>query len=385
MGDVLATGARTREATVPKSCSSPAQAPLRQSEWPARCSAHHVRQLARQLLPGSLESRYALGRSRAFFYACQGMHPLAPPFPSLSGAVLEKTFLLPTEQGGLRRLPCFAAGGDIGPTALAPPPEGIVMTRVEANRPALTIVASILLLNLHIAAGQATTAIALRTPARIVLGADSKVTTPDHQDGGSRCKIGSVNGVLWIEAGITVIPKVHFALSDVAASAMSANAPVSDRVAKFEDAIQSGLIPIMNRVRVSVPFFFADRLNKAWIQIAFASVEDGVPTLRVRSFVTRASPDRGAYLDIDRTDLPNPAFPETVFATLGHDEVVNAKLAAIAGDRQQWLKAKGEDHAVAELIGDEIAALPQDVGPPISVVDITRDGVNWISRGACAP
>jgi hypothetical protein len=257
--------------------------------------------------------------------------------------------------------------------------------RLATKHAPLAIVAATLLLNPHAGAAHATSAIALRTPARIVLGADGKVTTPDHKDGGSRCKIGSANQVFWIEAGIIVLPKLNFALSDITTGAMAANEPVSNRVARFEDVLQSTLTPIVNEVRNGAPFFFADRLDKAWIQIAFASFENGIPTLHVRSFITRASPARGAYLDINRVDLPDPAFPETVFATLGHDEVVNAKLAAIPGDRQQWLKAKGEDRAVAELIGDEIAALPQDVGPPVSVVDIGRDGVNWISHGACAP
>jgi hypothetical protein len=257
------------------------------------------------------------------------------------------------------------------------------MIRVATNRPVLMIVAVLLLVNVRIAVAHATSAIGLRTPSLIVLGADSKVTTPGHKDAGSRCKIGSANQVFWIEAGITVLPKANFALSDIAAGAMAAKEPVSGRVAKFEDVLQSTLLPIINEVRVSAPFFFADRLDKAWIQIAFASFENGVPTLRVRSFITRASPARGAYLEINRADLPNAAFPETVFATLGRDEAVKAKLAAIPGDRQQWLKAKGEDHAVAELIADEIAAVPQEVGPPISVVDIRPDGINWISRGAC--
>lgn len=257
------------------------------------------------------------------------------------------------------------------------------MTRVATSRPALMIVAVVLLLNVRIVAAYATSAIGLRTPALIVLGADSKVTTPDHEDAGSRCKIRGANQIFWIEAGITVLPKANFVLDDIAAGAMAADEPMSSRVAKFEDVLQSTLLPIMNKVRVSAPFFFADRLEKAWIQIAFASFENGIPTLRVRSFIAKASPARGAYLEINRADLPNAALPETVFASLGHDEVVKAKLAAIPGDRQQWLKAKGEDHAVEELIADEIAAVPQDVGPPISVVDIRRDGINWISRGVC--
>jgi hypothetical protein len=41
----------------------------------------------------------------------------------------------------------------------------------------------------------ATSAVAVRTPTFIVLGADSKVVTATHKDSGPRCKIKNANDV----------------------------------------------------------------------------------------------------------------------------------------------------------------------------------------------
>jgi len=39
---------------------------------------------------------------------------------------------------------------------------------------------------------------------------------------------------------------------------------------------------------------------------------------------------------------------------------------------------------VRVLIQSEISAHPEAVGPPVSIVEVSRDGVHWISAGTCA-
>jgi hypothetical protein len=38
---------------------------------------------------------------------------------------------------------------------------------------------------------------------------------------------------------------------------------------------------------------------------------------------------------------------------------------------------------VRYFIEEEIAAVPEKVGPPLSIVEISRNGTRWISEGVC--
>jgi hypothetical protein len=118
--------------------------------------------------------------------------------------------------------------------------------------------------------------------------------TAIHEDSGQGCKIKSADDVFWVESSALAYSKTHFSLSDIATVAMSSQTTMSSRIAAFEDAIRSTGIPILNEFRVGDPTYFNEHLNEPWIEIAFASFEQGVPNLHVRSFVARMAP-AGAF------------------------------------------------------------------------------------------
>jgi hypothetical protein len=229
----------------------------------------------------------------------------------------------------------------------------------------------------------ATSAIAVRTPTFIVLGADSKVVTATHEDSGPRCKIKNANDVFWVEPNALASSKTHFSLSDIATVVMSSQTTMSSRIAAFEDAIRSTVIPILNEFRVDDPTYFNEHLNEPWIEIAFASFEQGVPNLHVRSFVARMAP-AGALFEIRRADAPSLNYPDVSLFSLGPNDAINSELSGI-GEIGKWLEARGVDSAVRQLIEIETADRPDEVGPPIALVKITKSGALWGSDGKCGP
>jgi hypothetical protein len=58
----------------------------------------------------------------------------------------------------------------------------------------------------------------------------------------------------------------------------------------------------------------------------------------------------------------------------------------IYGDRKalaELVSARGAAEAARRLVQLEIAKAPETVGPPVSVLEITKNGVRWLERGMC--
>jgi lysophospholipase L1-like esterase len=95
-------------------------------------------------------------------------------------------------------------------------------------------------------------------------------------------------------------------------------------------------------------------------------------------------PPRELFFEIRRADAPSLNYPDVVLFSLGLNDAINADLSGI-GDIEKWLEAKGVDSAVRQLIEIETADRPDEVGPPIALVEITKSGVLWGSDGKCGP
>jgi hypothetical protein len=85
-------------------------------------------------------------------------------------------------------------------------------------------------------------------------------------------------------------------------------------------------------------------------------------------------------LDIDRFDCPSGECPHAAYVTLGENDAANL----IINERPTIWEDRPIESAIRELIGAEILAKPKDVGPPISIIALDRDGTHWLDRGSCA-
>jgi len=239
------------------------------------------------------------------------------------------------------------------------------------------------------ASADATTILALRTPEAVVLGADSmvireKIMQGDNASAGMACKIGVAGNVFWGESGLLRSGRRNFSVDQIAASSMSTGEPLNIRVTNFEIAIVPELTAILNDLKNSnSPDWFHHKFeDQSALEIVFCAFENGIPRLYQRDFVVKSDPASGIIeIHIDRTDAPSAKFPESMLAILGRHEAVAREISYNPSLGQQF----GLAGVIRHLIETEIAAAPEEVGPPIALIEITSDGPHWISRGQCAP
>ena len=241
-----------------------------------------------------------------------------------------------------------------------------------------------------IGAAQGTTIVAVRTQTTIVLGADGKAIAEDW--GGIRteargvCKIGVAKDVVWGESGILEVRTRNFSVDQIAAASMSMVGDLDVRIKTFENAMLPKLTEILSASKTNSPAWFHVRFeNQPAVGIVFAAFVDGVPNLRSRDFIARSDQISGAVsVAIKPHDSPSAAFPNSashVSARLGRHVLADDE---IKKNPLIWDRL-GLPGAVRHLIEMEIAAVPDEVGPPIAIIEITNAGRRWISRGQCAP
>ena len=75
---------------------------------------------------------------------------------------------------------------------------------------------------------RATTIVAVRTPASVLVGTDSKMTAADGSAIVGQCKIATANSVYWAAANLKKDEQHNFDLDEIAAAAMRGPGSVSD-------------------------------------------------------------------------------------------------------------------------------------------------------------
>jgi hypothetical protein len=226
----------------------------------------------------------------------------------------------------------------------------------------------------------ATTVVAAWTPTTLVLGADSLTHTLDEDKYWSICKINVSGDVFWAAAGATANPAMNYSIGALVDKAMSGTGSLDVRIAAFEAALIPALAEVANAIRTENPSWY-DRHAEglALTRVLFDAFEDGANHLRLREFVTRANPSADRVdVSVTRTDCPGPACPDSRIFFLGQYEFASKA----AGDLPMSPATKLAE-GVRRSIEAEIAHNPGHVGPPVSIVEITKDGANWIDKGEC--
>jgi hypothetical protein len=226
---------------------------------------------------------------------------------------------------------------------------------------------------------RATTIVAVRTPDSVLLGTDSKMTAADGAAVAGQCKIATANGVYWAVANLKKDEEHNFDLDEIAAAAMRGPGSVAARIAGFERAVPPKLAEVLNDTPDDVVKEFHE--NQPSIDIVFAGLEDGVPYIHRRYFearIQRKTDDsrKGIFV---RTVRPKCSSDPGCLTAIGSRRTV-------AGERARnpaMLSSMGAAQSIRHLIDTEIAAFPDVVGPPISVLEIDKGGSRWISRGVC--
>jgi hypothetical protein len=221
---------------------------------------------------------------------------------------------------------------------------------------------------------QATTLVALWTPDRIVLGADSRVIT----DVGSSqaCKIG-LSGDVWMAAsGLVAEARSGYLVGPIARRALGDSGPLQGRVERFVEAVQQPLAQAVAALRVDAPADYAQlRSGRPVLQAIFAVRENGRPVLATVALVMNSAGElepRGSY--IDGSDARGPRL---IYA--GQQERIRAYIKT----HPAWIDDEAHD-LVRKLVQVEIDAGSPFVGGPVDVISIDHAGARWIElKSAC--
>jgi hypothetical protein len=225
----------------------------------------------------------------------------------------------------------------------------------------------------------ATSVIVVRTPSTIYLGADSKIKSLDGSRQGTFCKIGISHDIFWGEAGIISDAITHFDSTSIVNNIMSQTSSISTRIADFENVTLLSLRNVLRSLRDSDPLNFVQKYGDRRVpafQIVFAYFYNDAPRVIAIDFMTKLN-----NIGEPDIDVVEHNFDDIYFIFIGQHKAIEAE---IAHNKSIW-KDYGIPTAIRHLLQIEISAVPEDVGPPIALVEIDQNGASWISKGVCSP
>ncbi|MDX6695142.1 MAG: hypothetical protein QOF02_2745 [Blastocatellia bacterium] len=244
-----------------------------------------------------------------------------------------------------------------------------------------------LLLLLLLCAGRvaATTVVAVKTPALIVIGADSKMTdTFGGGVGNQGCKIVQAGNLFFAYEGLARDRRTGFDIVKIAAEALAVRPQASpaERVSIMTGFITSRLFEELPDLKRHDPATYREKVEggQTFLKILVAGFEGGQPLLFVRGF--RAAPLNGQAIGVS-------VLPDDCLADCGGAVVVRmlGETAAIEGlaEETEGFWSGGIAEGVRRLIETEITARSEYVGPPVDLLRIDQTAARWLQKKAECP
>jgi hypothetical protein len=226
-----------------------------------------------------------------------------------------------------------------------------------------------------------TTVVGVASNSGIVLGADSKTYDVGGLPLSNTCKILVDRGVVFAHAGLMGNLATGVTIRSLAQNALSTKGSLQDRIATFEAAVREFLLDTTKRVRSRRSVLYREQFDgKPTVEAVFAWMQSGKPGLALRTFEPTVGPSDSIVIRVHRQDC----WPECVGTHffLGHFEEIDQHVEAHPRFSNE---PRSLESAVRTLIQVEMAANPDHVGPPISIVMIDQQGVRWSerNRGVC--
>ncbi|HET8547276.1 MAG TPA: hypothetical protein VFL57_04695 [Bryobacteraceae bacterium] len=224
----------------------------------------------------------------------------------------------------------------------------------------------------------ATTLVAVWTPERLLLGADSLTFTGAPEPAALGCKIACEGDTYFALSGLVEDRAVNFELATLARQAMKQTCAMDERLAAFREIVRPGLARALALVKKESPADFEFLLaGHPVVQAIFAEVQAGSPLFAVASFQLAPTGELREYSAV-LADQNDTRGPRIIYA--GQQGRIREYLRA----HQDW--AVGDQpQLVRELIELEIRAGTGRVGGPVDLLSVAPGRAEWISRkSVCA-
>jgi hypothetical protein len=231
----------------------------------------------------------------------------------------------------------------------------------------------------------ATTLVVLRAPDYVILGSDSSATEVkgDQTTQSSACKVRQFGEVSFAAAG-AVGDGNGFDAFEVAARAVKRRTDVVAIANDFESVTRRPFTQYLQRFYGENPAQFTRHCaKKVCLTVVFAAMDRGTPKISVRGlFVTVKKKVVVVEPSIQaRMDCPGTCVTGGEQVVLGVSEEANS----VFDRTPHFWKVNGIVSGMEQLIGAEISAHADIVGPPISILQLDGQGVRFLPghQGLC--
>jgi hypothetical protein len=229
----------------------------------------------------------------------------------------------------------------------------------------------------------ATAIVGIRVADSFVIAADSKVTYkgPDSRGPATLCKIYQSGPLYFALAGMAFDRNRGFFPEKIVADNFSATDSLISSMERIERMLSDSLKVEMKRLKTEDPGTFAynQRPGVDILSIIAGEMVDGRAQMSGRGFkyVDEISP-----VAITRLDCPGDCPTDVKFFFAGHSDAAINTFNQFPHDGGT-VRTPVTD--ARKMIESEIQASPEDVGPPITILQVDKNGASWPSNDSGCP
>jgi hypothetical protein len=230
---------------------------------------------------------------------------------------------------------------------------------------------------LSVLPSSATTVVALydKRHHRIVLAADSLVERYYAETSAQECKLIVKPDCAFAMAGFLNKPDPYFHLQDLADQACELPGTLLDRADAFLKVAQEPVATIAQYLHDNEPKFYNDTFSRnggEFAIVVFAGTEHGKPVAYARGFKIQSD----GSITVVSNDIDGKK-------ASGFFAGFNQQIAAYLKANKNW-SHMDTTAAAKKFVDLEIAAHPDGVGPPVTILTVNRAGKQkWINSGLC--
>lgn len=218
-----------------------------------------------------------------------------------------------------------------------------------------------------------TAAVAIWTPTRALLAADSMVGHMDNSPATATCKIRKSGRFFFSLSGLYRNANTGFDAWKIAADVIPKARTVSEAGLLMEKALGPPLDNALEEIKRSNSAAYAANFKDSFLAFFVVGVDAGKPVMSGRNFVPG---------EVLKSEFPGEHQGQTGgvgYNTFGEHSAMDRMFS----DTALTKLLADPIRAARVLIQAEIDGTPTKVGPPIAILGVTRLGHEWISPGVC--
>ncbi len=224
----------------------------------------------------------------------------------------------------------------------------------------------------------ATTLAIIRTSDQIVIAADSLMTLYEQRPQ-LTCKIGRHGSVVFATAGLVSTSGGAIELHGTITNILRRGLPWNEQTRQVAEWIREPLLRTLRQMARRLPDQFQDQLKRSFtFHVSLASVIHGTPSLEMLEHFVQQEEDGSLSLRVERFSCPGECTNTTEVFGIGETEEM---MAIVTQLRRLPDDVTGLAH---DLVTTEIAHRPDYVGPPVDVIRLSSEGIEWVAlKPAC--